>query len=210
MTFPATIFLRVIQLLSHPNFEVTIAVIALVILFAVATSTLLWRLRRRRQPPAEEHPELVIDIGNLSDAGPPKDSAQLEIYNLPVRLAVMVLAPVGRGGQLPPADQLPDLVDQIVPGMMSVLEGHQPEFRRWPPQLSSQGFMRSFFSHLRLPGDRGRGTVWCSIVGKFTAQETQLLAGLVCCAERPNSVTELVVERDAQWLDILRIRESAR
>ena len=68
MTFPATIFLRVIQLLSHPNFEVTIAVIALVILFVVAISTLLWRLRRRRQPPAEEHPELVIDIGNLSDA----------------------------------------------------------------------------------------------------------------------------------------------
>src|SRR5262245_14440072 len=60
-------------------------------------------LRLFRKRPAAEEParsELAIDVAALPTSPPPKDGAQLEFYGTPVRLAAMVLAPVGRGGQV--------------------------------------------------------------------------------------------------------------
>ena len=67
-----------------------------------------WRLlRRRKRPAARLAPDLTVEVAALPDRGPPEGPPVLEFYNLPVRLAAVVLAPVGPGRELPPTTASP-------------------------------------------------------------------------------------------------------
>jgi hypothetical protein len=99
-------------------------------------------------------------------------------------------------------------MERLVPGMTEVIASHQPLICRWPTQLSSQGFTRLFFNQVALPGSRGIGTPWCSVAGKLAVGERSFLIGLVCCAAAVNTLSQVVVQHEGQWLDILRIRGS--
>ncbi len=155
--------------------------------------------------PAEAVNALAIDIGALPALGPQLPGETLEFYGVPVRLAVLVLAPVGRDTQLPTLTELPAVVEHLLPNLNRVLERDRPIFRAWPPQLSREGFLRSFFYHLALPGDRGKNTPWCSIAGRFTYNGVPLQAGLVCCAAKPNGLGQVIVEHEGRWLDVIRV-----
>lgn len=161
--------------------------------------------RRPRQQPSPPVSSLDVAVAKLPAHGPPNESPRLECYGVPVRLAVLVLAPVGRSGHMPPADQLVNVVDLLLPGLVDVVSLHRPEVRFWPPQLSSQGFVHAFFHHCALPGDKGKGTPWCSVAGKFNAAGEHLLAGLVCCADRPIGLGQIAIAHEGQWNDVLRI-----
>jgi hypothetical protein len=168
---------------------------------------LLLRLRRRPPPPAAE-PDLTIDLATLPAAGPPAGGAVLECYGVPVRLAALVLAPLGRA-EFPQGDELLHFVDGLVPGLSQVFATHDTLVRRWPPQLSPRGFSFFFASKVRLPGERGKGTAWCSVTGKAECGDSSLMVGMVLRADAPNSLGQFVVERAPQWLDILRVRGPA-
>jgi hypothetical protein len=180
----------------------------LVVLGAIVTAAgAIWFMLRRRQRaiPLPSEPNLKIDVASLPQSGPPAQGPRLEVYHVPVRLAVLVLAPTGRGAELPPNDQLPAIVEEIVPGLMDVLRTHQPEFRRWPAQLSTQGFSTTLFANLALPGDRGKGTPWSALAGRIDAQGKKLLVGLAVCAASPNGLGQINVERETDWLGIVRV-----
>jgi hypothetical protein len=164
-------------------------------------------LRGRGAAEAREDTSLGIVVAQLTvaDAG----GATLEFYNMPVRLAAVVLAPSGRSATLPPADEMPAAIEQLVPGLMAVLEADQPVFRRWPGQLSSAGFSNSFFTNVPLPGEFGKGTPWCAAAGRFEADGHNYLIGLVMKAAGPNSLSQVTIQRSTQWLDVLRIRRPA-
>jgi hypothetical protein len=187
--------------------------IQLLIIFGIGLVA-LWLIRvvlkrmARKQGRHDDDTGVIekIDLATLSERGPPDQGVHLEFYHIPVRLALLVLAPVGREGRLPGTSQLPQLVDQIVPGLMQILEQDQPQFRRWPGQLSTEGFLNTFFSHVSLPGDRGKGTPWCGIAGKFEVAGEQYLVGMVCRARNENSLGHVVVEHSGKWLDVLRVR----
>ena len=123
-----------------------------------------------------------------------------------MRLALLVLAPVGREGKIPESAQLPLVVDAIVPNLMQVLNDHQPKFDRWPPQLSSQGFSQVFFNNSPLPGDGGKNTRWCALAGRFDTSSGPFLAGLVCVAPNPNAIGQVSISQPGQWLDIVRVK----
>jgi hypothetical protein len=166
---------------------------------------LIVSVRRRKplQPPAID---LVIDVQQLPAHGPPKEGPKLEFFGMPVRLAVVVLAPAGRGAQLPPHQQLVRVLDDLAPGLASVVLSHRPVLHQWPEQLSTQGFIHAFFNNVRLPGDRGRGTPWCSAAGRFDAGDQQLLAGVLCAADRPNSISQVAISNVGQWMEVLRVK----
>lgn len=166
-----------------------------------------WR-RRTRRPRVNRGHDLVVDVSALDDHGPSADGPRVEFYGTHVRLAVVVVAPGGRGGELPPHEMFPGLLEQLVPGMSAVLTHHKPLLRPWPTQLSSHGFAQAFFNHVALPGARGRGTRWCSLAGKLAVGDRVFLVGLVFCAAMPNSLSQLTVEHEGQWLDVLRIRSA--
>jgi hypothetical protein len=180
------------------------ALIAVLVVFVLLGVIRLWRRRRRAQWQRQRH--LCLDVSQLDATGPPPASPRLEFYGTPVRLAVVVIAPAGRHSDLPPVEMLPSLLDRLEPGMARVIASHQPLVRTWPTQLSSQGFAQAFFNQVLLPGDRGKGTPWCSIAGKFQVGERLLLVGFVCCAREPNGLSQITVQHEGQWLDILRIR----
>ncbi len=167
---------------------------------------ILGRRRRRQSVSAAVEPTLDIQVSQLQAGGPPNHGPLVTCYHVPVRVMLLVLAPLGRNSTLPSPAEIPDLVDQIVPGLGSVLEPHTTLIRRWPQQLSSRGFAHTFLSNLRLPNDRGRGSSWCALVGRFEVAGKPYLAGLALCAAQPNNLGEISIERETQWLDVLRIQ----
>jgi len=177
---------------------VVVAVVFLVIIVAL--------LRARRRKPEPPPVDLRINLADLQLGGPPEEGPRFEIYGTPVRLAALVLAPAGRNNQIPAADKLPETIEDFLPGLMAVITSHRPLLRRWPFQLSTQGFTHSFFNNVPLPGDRGKGTPWCCVAGRFESGDQQLLAGLVCAAAKPNSLSQITVAHVGQWMDVIRVR----
>jgi hypothetical protein len=182
-------------------------VYALVALVALVVLYLLWRLLRRRRGklPLIE-PDLTIDVGSLGTAGPPPGAPVLEHYNLPMRLAAVVVAPAGRARPLPPPNQLGAVYEAIVPGLAQVVATHDPLLRRWPEQLSISGFAHAFFRHVKLPGDGGKETQWCSLAGLVKLRGQSVMAGLLLLSQQPNSIGQMMIEHETKWLDVLRVK----
>ena len=180
-----------------------IAAVVLVILYVV------WRVvgRRRPEAPPDER-DLAIDVASLPSEGPPSEGPALEYYYVPVRLAAIVLAPAGRAGRVPSLDRLSQVFEAIVPGLGQVVLAHQPLVRRWPEQLSISGFAHAFFRLVKLPGDAGKGTAWCSAAGVAKPKGGSVMVGLVMRAESENNFGQTIIERDTKWLDVLRVRRS--
>ncbi|GAB6166382.1 hypothetical protein JCM19992_23820 [Thermostilla marina] len=171
---------------------------------------LLRMWRRRRKKPAVLPVDLSVDVTSLPIQPPvPGQMPQLEFAGLPVRLGVVVLAPSGRANPLPPRDQFDALFEAVVPGLAEVVARDRPAVYTWPEQLSSEGFARSFFANVPLPGDRGRGTPWCSVAGMARWGDRPFLVGLVMMASRPNSFVPEIVEHEGDWYRLLRVRFDA-
>jgi len=185
---------------------VGLAIVAVVVFLLLAAAVLLLVFRRRPKAVSPPEPDLAIDVETLQVPTPTNEGVQLECYGTPVRLAVLVVAPVGRGAAAPTSEQLLRIVDQLLPGLVDVVDEHQPVVRVWPPQLSSQGFVNAFFHKVSLPGDRGKGTPWCGVAGKFTAAGQPFLAGLICRAADANGLSAIAIQHDGQWNDVLRIK----
>lgn len=177
----------------------------LVAIFVLIVVVLLVRsiLFRRRRPPLPE-PDLRIDLDSLHPE-PPPESPAFEFFGLPVRLVVLVLAPAGREGVLPPQDQWNDLFEAVVPGLAEVVRVHRPLVVTWPPQLSAQGFIHRYFQNVRLPGDRGRGTPWCSAAGPARRSGQVFLVGMTCYAVRPNHFSQEVIQHEGDWYRLCRV-----
>jgi hypothetical protein len=168
--------------------------------------TVLWFVFRRKPARLPAKPaDPSIDVSQFDAVGAPADPPQLEYYGCPVRLAILVVAPVGRGS-IPEREQLPELFDQFVPQFLQVVAEHQPLLQFWPGQISAVGFTNSFFGKVALPGDRGKGTPWCAMAGRFTALGRQYLAGIVCCGDTATGLGQLVIEQEGQWCDVLRVK----
>ena len=178
---------------------------------AIAAIVVLWiarkLLRRKRGPAVASLPtNLKIDVAALPESGPPPIPPTLEYYNLPVRLAAIVLAPAGLAGELPSNEELGPLLDAIVPGLDKVMHAHRPMIRRWPNQVSARGFAHLFFANVLLPGTAGKGTPWSSVGGLFKFKNQPIMAGLVLRAARPNGFGQTIVDSEEKWLGCLRVK----
>jgi len=183
------------------------AVMAIVGLVVLLILLRLFKRRLGRLPRPEV--DLTIDVASLGTSGPPPGAPELEHYNVPMRLAAIVVAPAGRAGRLPPPGQLGDVFEAIVPGLAQVVATHNTLVRCWPEQLSSSGFAHVLFRHAKLPGDGGKGTCWCSAAGVAKIGAQSVMVGLVMRSQLPNSLSQTIVEHEAKWLDILRVKPPA-
>jgi len=177
-----------------------IVVILLLIVVLLGVRSIFFR---RRKPSLPE-PDLRIDLDSLHPE-PPPESPGLEFFGLPVRLVVLVLAPAGREGVLPPTDQRHELFESIVPGLAEVVQVHRPLLVTWPPQLSAQGFIHRYFQNVRLPGNQGRGTPWCSAAGPARCSGQVFLVGMTCYAVRPNHFSQEVIQHEGDWYRLFRV-----
>jgi hypothetical protein len=159
---------------------------------------------RRRQTPMKATTPPAVDINQLGTASPPTSGPQLNCYNVPVRLVMLVIAPSGRDGCLPADSAIAATVDHAIPGLAKVMAAHQTPINKWPRQLSSAGFTHAFFKNCPLPGRSGRGTPWCSAAGPFQAHDKRFLIGLVMRSSEPNNLGQYAIEQESQWLDAIR------
>jgi hypothetical protein len=182
-------------------FAIVGGIVVLIVLF------FLWRMfRRGRKGKSALPPELRIDLAQLIQEGPPSEPPILEFYNLPVRLAGIVVAPVGRLRELPSPAELPPIFESVLPGLDRVADRHQPLIRRWPHQVSTRGFAVAFFNNIRLPGEAGKGTPWSAVAGIFKHHGTPMMIGLILRAASPNSLGQIVVNTEHEWLGCLRVK----
>lgn len=179
---------------------------------AVIALSLVRRLLRRRKKSKGALPaELTVDVAELCRAGtaqgPPATGPMLEFYNLPVRLVAVVIAPVGRLREPPGQDDLTEIIDCILPGLDQVYAAHRPAVRIWPRQVSVRGFAHSFFTNVKLPHPREKKNPWSMVAGLFKVDDQPMMAGLVLQTEKPNRHAQYVMQREEDWLGILRIRQ---
>jgi hypothetical protein len=194
------------QLLLSPDNRPWIYLILGGLAVLVALAVLRRILRRRRIKELPLPPELRIELDTLVSEGPPAEPPLLEFYNLPVRLAGVVLAPVGRLRELPPPEELPALYESVLPGLALVAERHRPLVRCWPNQVSTRGFASRFFSNIRLP-DGGKGTPWSAVAGLFKHGGTPIMIGVVLRTASANSLGQVVINAEHEWLGCLRVKQ---
>tara|TARA_B100000945_G_scaffold316626_1_gene317901 strand:+ start:1523 stop:2101 length:579 start_codon:yes stop_codon:yes gene_type:complete len=163
--------------------------------------------RNKKQTTDEQQVNLTIAIEKLPLLPVINEPVRMEIYGSPVRIRALVISPIGRGQSLPEKEHLGNILNHFIPDFMRILELHQPIFRKWPEQLSSNGFIQSFFNNLAIP-NKGQGTVWCSIAGKIEVLGSGYLIGMVCNTATPNSLSQITVQHPGQWLDILRVHQA--
>lgn len=167
------------------------------------------RFVSRKKPLPTGPSPLDFDLGVLPVPDESVDELLLHVYHIPVRLGVVVIAPLGRDGKPPAGDDVPELLDHAVPGLGRLLRHDRTQLRLWPVQLSSTGFVHSLSRHVALPGAAGKGTPWCLVAGKVVTGTGQYVIGTALCAAEPNNLGLLSVESEHQWLDVLRISASS-
>ena len=187
------------ELLLNPFFWLPVAAILL---------AACWLLRRHAAAAGEAAAEDSIDLSEFTVDGPPDGPPNVEFYGIPVRLQLIVLAPMGRHSQLPENEELPHILNHFMSGFTGISGLHRPVLFRWPEQLSAHGFYQAFFNQLALP-DHGRGSCWSAVAGRFAVADSQYLVGMAFTAGKAHGMGEITVQHDGQWFDVLRIKESS-
>ena len=182
-------------------------VIVLLVLFFLPRLARAVRALMRKQDDTGEH-GLDENLADLSDVGPdPSDPLALLCRQIPVRIGLVIVAPLGRDHTAPADSTLPNTAEYVMPGLGKVIARDRPAIRSWPAQLSAKGFFHSVHRHVHLPGDRGRNTPWCLVAGRAQGPEQPFLLGIVLCAAEPNALSDIAVDTEEKWHDVLRVRD---
>jgi hypothetical protein len=164
----------------------------------------LWRaLFRRRQEPSAWDRELDIDLDECPLPTRPPGEKQLTVYHHPARLRLVVVAPVGREGDVD-ATAVEKLLDRVVPGLGAAAEADRPKVRVWPSQVSHHGFAAAFHRHTRKAAQRGEPSRWVLLAGRAQLGRQQLMVGLGLWADEPITIDRVNIQPH-QWLDVLRL-----
>ena len=157
----------------------------------------------KRKP--ETASPLDFDVQTLAPPVAGVDELVVRVYHVPVRVGLVVIAPLGRDAPLPGRGAIRELLDQAIPGLGTVMQHDQPQLRLWPAQLSASGFVHSLARHVKVPGEGGKNSLWCLVAGRVLASDRPFMVGLALCATEPNSLGVITVESEHKWLDVLRI-----
>lgn len=174
------------------------------VLLLLLLSLVLW-LRRRRRPAVDPEADLIENLSGYPPAGPGRQ--QLLLYNEPLRLRLVVLAPLGKRA-LPIEGGVEPLLDRMLRGLGDIARQDRPRIRVWPPQLSQQGFAPSFFRLTHRPEQAGKPSPWVLAAGPVRIGGHQFLLGLALCSGEPTELGNLSLQMN-QWRDVFRI-ESGR
>jgi len=177
----------------------------LLFLIVVALIRGLWRvLFPRRSRPA------LLDFGpkeNLDElplAADPAGKRRLTVEGVPVRLRLVVLAPLGKKHPIS-ADAVGETLDRVLWGLGTMYQQDRPAVRIWEPQLSHQGFAAAFHRAMLKPEPEGRPSRWILVAGQTPARPHSILLGLAMWSDNVNLIGRLTLE-PGQWANVLRIQ----
>jgi hypothetical protein len=184
--------------------------LALVLASLVVLGHLLRKVGRtlfvRRPPPSHWERQLREDLDECPLPVRPWRDPVLTMYHVPVRMRLVIVAPVGKEIEVD-AIAVEKFLDRVVPGLGEACAWDRPLIRVWPPQLSQEGFV-SFFNRCT-PKKEGEDSPsrWILIVGRTHVGRQPVMLGLGLWAEEPNTIGRITLGPH-QWLDVLRFRRA--
>jgi hypothetical protein len=182
-----------------------VGVVVLLLLWAVLDRLLRALFGRRQSIPENSDADLYEHLADYPPLSQPPGSRRLTLYHLPVRLRLVVVAPVGTETPVD-GNAIPQLLDRIIPGLGAAAVLEQARIRLWPPQLSQQGFTAAFHRCTHRPEPDGEPSNWILASGKAQIGRQAVLVGLGLWTSEPNTIGRVSVDT-YQWLDVLRIKE---
>ena len=103
-----------------------------------------------RRAPTHPAPNLEERFADYPPVKPSSADVRLEIERVPVRLRLVIVAPAGKESDVD-MNKLDALLDRVVPDLSKVVAADKPRVRRWPMQLSYEGFANHFHRNAIIP-----------------------------------------------------------
>ena len=199
-------FQRSLDFLLNTQSGRLVAVTFLVLVVLVFLTRRVAKLFRKPEEVSLVDPLRVVDL-SVEPLGS-NDRVDLKVHNLPVRLGVVVLAPLGRI-DLPDDEELPNILDGLVPGLGKYLARDKPIVRTWPNQVSVGGFANNLALHMQVGGHDLTETPWCLVAGKTKRPDGLLLVTLALAAEAVNRLGVVRLEDESQWMQAIQVNRSS-
>lgn len=190
--------------LNQGGWMLVLAVGAVLILLLVA-SVVGWLFGRRRRR-IVELPDLTEDLASYPPPPALWGDRRLTVYDLPVRVRLVVLAPLGTESVQVREEDVGQVLDLVVPGLSAMLKTDKPRVRIWPTQLSQQGFVAAFRRHAQRPDPENPLSRWVLVMGKALIGRRPVALGFALLADRDNTLNRVVVEQPHQWMEVLRLK----
>jgi hypothetical protein len=177
-------------------------IIAGVVLGAFLLLGLLLSWLRGKKDRKQDDPEKAL-TENLATypAAPKPGKRRLLVHGNPVRLRLVVIAPVGKR-KFAEDGHMEPVLDDVVPGLGELAELDKPRVRVWPPQLSVQGFSPRFYRKTERPLSQQYN--WVLVSGLAKAEGQPILLGLALWSDKPTKKGQLVLEPN-EWTESLRV-----
>jgi hypothetical protein len=152
-------------------------------------------------------PDLMRSYGERLADYPPATGfpgrKRLTLEGLPVRVRLVVLAPIGK--QELDVVNAEAILDSIVRGLGLTAGKDKPRVRIWPPQLSNVGFAPTFHRLVVSPDADRAQSRWIKVAGQARAGQRPVLVGLALYADEPTDKGELILQPD-QWPEFFRVQ----
>ena len=172
--------------------------IVLLILFAL--------LRRGGKKPVDQESGLEEDLSQYPPPPGKPGPRRLTVHGRPVRLRLVVLAPVGKR-KIAEGGAVEALLDQVLRGLGPAAQQDRPRVRVWPPQLSVQGFAPTFFRRTKCPDKTGKPSHWLMAAGPARAGGTPVLLGLALWADDKGAMEQTILS-ETEWDAALQIKST--
>lgn len=177
------------QMLLYSGAGVGIFVLLVIVIFT---------MRGRKKVDPEEG--LREDLGAIPEASDEDRNYQLYVMNQPVRLRLVVIAPVGKK----PLGKPETVLEQVCRNLGEVTLDDKPRVRVWPPQLSTAGFAPTFTRLIQRPEAAGKASRWVLLAGPARAGGAPILLGLAVQADSPVKLGHMHMS-ETQWAEVLRV-----
>jgi hypothetical protein len=170
--------------------------VALFVLFKIATGG------------KKKHVDL--EKGQREDLGeypppPPAGAKRLTINGVPVRVRLVVISPTGKAHDAVSAEDVPDLLNDVLRGLGSFVKTDRPRVKIWPTQLSVVGFAPTFHRLVESPDAEKKSSCWIKLAGPARTGQRPILLGLALLADEPCKLGDIHVEQ-TQWGDLLQVQ----
>jgi hypothetical protein len=153
-----------------------------------------------------KHPDLQAHLAEtLAEYPPPPPPGprRLTVLGQPVRVRLVVVAPVGT--TVVSAEAAESLLDEVYRGLGAVIARDKPRVKVWPRQLSNTGFAPTFHRLVQSPDAPGSPSRWVLAAGVARAGQKPFLLGLALLADGPSTLGQLTFE-PKQWAEQLQIQ----
>jgi hypothetical protein len=196
---------RSIDLLFNTQSGRLVGVALLVLVVLVFLTRRVVKLFRKPKDISLVDPLRVVDLS--AEPLGKNERTDLKVHNLPARLGVVVLAPLGRL-DLPDDEEIPNILDGLVPGLGKFVADDTPIVRSWPNQVSVGGFANNLALHMQVGGKDLTETPWCLVAGKTRRPDGLLLVTLALAAEASNRLGVVRLDDESQWMQAIQVSRS--